>query len=87
MSENNSQYDVIVIGAGVAGLYQLFKLRQLKLKALVSKQAIMLAVHGIGIATQVLDLTQKVGPTGILSPRNSLRNGIGRNILPHNLIR
>ena len=80
MSENNSQYDVIVIGAGVAGLYQLFKLRQLK-------QVMTLVVHGIGIATQVLDLTQKAGPTGILSPRNSLRNGIGRNILPHNLIR
>ena len=47
----------------------------------------MLVVHGIGIATQVPDLTQKVGPTGILSLRNSLRNGIGRNILPHNLIR
>ena len=47
----------------------------------------MLVVHGIEIATQVPDLTQKVGPTGILSPRNSLRNGIGRNILPHNLIR
>ena len=47
----------------------------------------MLAVHGIGIATLVPDLTQKDGPTGILTPRNSLRNGIGRNILPHNLIR
>ena len=35
MPENNSQYDVIVIGAGVAGLYQLYKLRQLKLKVLV----------------------------------------------------
>ena len=47
----------------------------------------MLVVRGIGIAIQVPDLTQKVGPTGILFPRSSLRNGIGQNILPHNLIR
>ena len=35
MPENNSQYDVIVIGAELVGLYQLYKLRQLKLKVLV----------------------------------------------------
>ncbi len=29
------EYDVIVIGAGVSGLYQLYKLRELGLKALV----------------------------------------------------
>jgi cation diffusion facilitator CzcD-associated flavoprotein CzcO len=29
------EYDAIVIGAGVSGLYQLYKLRELGLKALV----------------------------------------------------
>ena len=33
-TEKASSFDVIVIGAGVAGLYQLYKLRELGLKVL-----------------------------------------------------
>ena len=33
-TKRGSSFDVIVIGAGVAGLYQLYKLRELGLKVL-----------------------------------------------------
>ena len=33
--DENNEFDAIVVGAGVAGLYQLYKLLELKLRVLV----------------------------------------------------
>ena len=35
-------FDVIVVGAGVAGLYQLYKLLKLKLQAMISLKSLVM---------------------------------------------
>ena len=52
MSEEVEQFDVIIIGAGVTGLYQLYRLRQLGLRYGSLRMVVEWAVPGIGIATQ-----------------------------------
>src|SRR5215467_2290486 len=80
--EDVEQFDVIIIGAGVTGLYQLYCLRQLGLAVRVYE-----AGGGVG-GTWYWNrypggrLDSESTPTAIPSRRNSCRNGIGKSIIP-----
>jgi hypothetical protein len=58
-------FDAIVIGAGVTGLYQLYKLRELGLRVRT------------GIATRAPASILKAGPMAMRFPRNCSTSGIG----------
>jgi ribulose 1,5-bisphosphate synthetase/thiazole synthase len=49
-SADSSSFDAIVVGAGVAGLYQLYKLREFGLRARIFEAGA--AALGIGTATR-----------------------------------
>ena len=78
-------FDAIVIGAGIAGLYQLYKLREIGMKVRVFEEGKGVGGTGIGIDILELGLTQRVFPMLILFQKNCWMSGIGRNILHHNL--
>ena len=74
------EYDAIVIGAGVSGLYALYKLRELGLSARYSRPAPTSAAPGTGIAIRVPVSTLKAIPTNTPSARNSSMDGTGASI-------
>jgi cation diffusion facilitator CzcD-associated flavoprotein CzcO len=79
-----TDFDVIVIGAGVSGLYQLYRLRELGLTARVFE-----AGSGVGGTWYwnrypALGLTPRVGLTVFPSPRSCSTSGTGRSTLPAN---
>ena len=39
MKENKKEFDVVIVGAGFAGIYQLLKLRRLGLSAIIIEKA------------------------------------------------
>ena len=82
-SDLDLDYDAIVIGAGISGLYQLYKLREIGMKVRVFESETGVGVPGIGIATRVLALIRKVTRTPIPFHRSFSTNGIGPNILHH----
>ena len=61
------QFDAIVIGAGVSGLYQLYRLRQLGPRCEHLRKAAASAAPGIGIATRVLASIRRATPMAIRS--------------------
>jgi pyruvate/2-oxoglutarate dehydrogenase complex dihydrolipoamide dehydrogenase (E3) component len=63
-------YDAIIIGAGISGLHQLHRLREMGMKARGMKPAAILAAPGTGIAILVRALIRKAGLTAIPSPKN-----------------
>jgi len=80
--EEVEQFDVIIIGAGVTGLYQLYCLRQRGLSVRVYE-----AGGGVGGTWywnryRARASTRRVTPTAMPSRRNSYRNGTGKNIIP-----
>ncbi len=68
------QFDAIVIGAGVSGLYQLYRLKQLGLSVRLYEDAAIQAAASI----------RRVKPTDTRSRRSYCTNGIGRSIFPAN---
>src|SRR5436853_7434038 len=80
--EEVEQFDVIIIGAGVTGLYQLYCLRQRGLSVRVYEEGGAWAAPGIGIATRARASTLRVTPTAMPSRRPSCRNGTGNNSIP-----
>ena len=76
-TETGLDFDAIVIGAGVAGLYQLYKLRELGLRVRVFEAGGGSAVPGIGTAIRAPASIPKARPTAIRSPRNCWTSGIG----------
>ena len=80
--EDIDQFDAIIIGAGVTGLYQLYRLRQRGLSVRIFEDGSGLAAPGIGTATQGPASTPRVTPTVIRSQRSSCRNGTGKSIIP-----
>ena len=51
MKENKKEFDVVIVGAGFAGIYQLLKLRRLGLSAIIIEKADQIGGTGIGIGT------------------------------------
>ena len=81
MGEDIEQFDVIIIGAGVTGLYALYRLRVRGLSVRAFEEGGGVGAPGIGTATLGRASTPRVIPTGIRSRRNSCRNGTGPNIM------
>ena len=80
-SARRHDYDTIVIGAGITGLYQLYRLRELGLSVRVFEAGgPASAAPGIGIATQAAASIPRVTPTATRSQRNCWTNGTGRSI-------
>ena len=75
-------FDAVVIGAGVSGLYQLYRLRELGLTVRVFEAGTAVAALGTGTATPAPGSIPKAGPTAIRSRRNCSTNGTGRSISP-----
>ena len=82
-TEPRLDFDAIIIGAGVSGLYQLYRLRELGLKVRVFE-----AGTGVG-GTWYWNRypgarfdSARAGPTATPFPRNCWRNGTGRSISP-----
>ena len=69
-AEMQVDFDAVVIGAGVSGLYQLYRLRQLGLTVRAFE------------ATRAPGSIPKAGPTATRSRRNCSTNGTGRSISP-----
>jgi heterodisulfide reductase subunit A-like polyferredoxin len=75
------EYDAIIIGAGISGLYQLYRLRELGMRVRV------LEAPGIGTAIRARASIPKAIPTAIPFQRNCSTNGTGPSISPGNLRR
>ena len=77
--------DVIVIGAGVAGLYQLHRLRGLGLRVAALRSRHRCRRHLVlePLSRGALQI-RRAGPTAIPSPRSSCRSGNGPSISPPN---
>ena len=80
----HATHDVIVIGAGFAGLYMLHKLRSYGYTALILERA-PLEAHGFGINILVQDVIPKVYSTHISSPKNCNKSGSGQKSMHDNL--
>ena len=63
--EKNHKYDAVVIGTGVAGLYQLHLLRNLDFQSEPSRKELTLVALGIGTGILAVDSTQKAIPINI----------------------
>ena len=82
LQEKTLDYDAIIIGAGIAGLYQLYTLRKLGLNVRVFEAGT--GIGGIGTDIPVHALIQKVILMRTHFLRNFLMNGIGLNTLHRN---
>ncbi|EWS53969.1 MULTISPECIES: NAD(P)-binding protein [unclassified Methylibium] len=57
--DESAEYDAIVIGAGFAGMYMLYRLRQLGMRVCVFERGTMSAALGIGTGILVAGVTLK----------------------------
>ena len=64
-TETAMDFDAVVIGAGVSGLYQLYRLRELRLGCACSRPAPASAAPGIGTTSRAPASIPKAGPMGI----------------------
>ena len=63
-------YDAIVIGAGISGMYMLYRLRELGMTDGCSKPARMSAAPGTGTVIPARVSIPKAGPMATPSPRS-----------------
>ena len=84
--EDNSEFDAIIIGAGVAGLYQLYKLLELNIRVLVLEAGTNVGgtwywnrYPGARFDSESFLIFQNF-------QKNYCKSGVGRNILQHNQI-
>jgi len=68
-------YDAIIIGAGMAGMYQLYRLRKLGLSVWSSRVVPGSAAPGIGTAILERVSIPRVTATAIRSRKNCSKNG------------
>ena len=78
-------HKVIVIGAGGSGIYQIKRLADLELDALLLEGDEDWVARGIAIATPVVDSIRKAIPTGILFQKSCWMNGTGKSDFLPNL--
>jgi len=79
-TSNDLDFDAIIVGAGMSGMYQLYRLRELGLKVRVFEAGTGVGATGIGIDTLAAASTQRAIPTDSHSRRRSLMSGTGANI-------
>ena len=82
-SDIDLDYDAIVIGAGISGLYQLYRLREIGMKVCVFEMGTGVGGTWYWNRYRVLVLIRKVTRTPIPFHRSFSTNGIGPNILHH----
>ena len=75
-------HEVIIIGAGVCGIYQLYRLVELGVTPRCSRPAPTSAGPGTGTATRAAASTPRATPTATPSPRSCCRSGTGRSASP-----
>ena len=63
-------YDAIVIGAGISGMYMLYRLRELGMTARVFEAGTASAAPGTGTAIPARASIPKAGPTATPFPRS-----------------
>ena len=80
--EIKSHYEVVVIGAGVAGIYQIKRLADLGVDAMVLEAAPTSAAPGTGTATPAPASTPRATPTATPSRRSCSTSGTGRSASP-----
>ena len=73
-------YDAIVVGAGMSGLYQLIKLRELGLRARVFEAGTGVGGAGIGTAILAAASIRRVIPYGFSFDKDLLKEWAGRSI-------
>ena len=78
-ADGTNDYEVIIIGAGVAGIYQMYRLAERGVHATVLEMGSDLAAPGSGTATPAAASTRRATPTVTRSPTSCSRNGTGRN--------
>ena len=77
-------YDAVVVGAGIAGLYQLYRLREIGMKVRLFEAGTGVGGTWYWNRTPGRVLIQKVTHTLIRFHRNFWTSGIGLNILHRN---
>ena len=91
MSDQQSspaRFDVIVGGAGLTGLYQLYKARELGLRVRVYEAGSAVArARGTGIATPAPAATRRAISINTGFPMNCSTSGTGANASPPSLKR
>lgn len=74
--------DAVVIGAGIAGLYQLYRMREMGLKVRAYEAGSASAEPGTGIAIPVLASIPKSRSTNTGSRRICIKRGSPANAFP-----
>ena len=86
INENN-EFDAIVVGAGVAGLYQLYKLLELKLRVLVLEAGSDVGGTWYWNRYPGARFDSESWSYGYSFSEELLQNGVGQSISRHNRIR
>ena len=73
-------YDVVVVGAGFAGMYMLHRLRGQGMTARVFEQGPASAAPGTGTAIPARAATSRACSIPIRSPKSCSRNGTGASV-------
>ena len=81
-TETQVDFDAVVIGAGVSGLYQLYRLRELGLTVRVFEAGTNVGGTWYWNRYPGAGSIPKAGPTAIRSRRNCSMSGTGRSTLP-----
>ncbi|MDP6375877.1 MAG: hypothetical protein QF515_07240 [Pseudomonadales bacterium] len=61
MSEESQFREIVIIGAGVCGIYMLHKMRSLGLDAVALERAVIWVVRGIGTVTRIENIKGMFG--------------------------
>jgi hypothetical protein len=82
MGEAKTHYEVIVVGAGVAGIYQIKRLVDLGIDATVLDSAAGLGAPGAGTAIPAVVLIPRATPPASRSHANCSTSGTGKSAFP-----